>query len=85
MRTSQVKEASRNDARTAKVAEQDGNGMKRRGFFATIAATVVGAIGLGKIIPTNVSRHQVLKNDKPVVSVHPHAIARTEEGSRRHG
>ncbi len=85
MRKSQVKEVSRKVAENAEAAEQDVKGMKRRGFFAAIAATVVGVVGIGKTHVISVPHQQVLKDDKPVVSIHPDAIARTEEGSRRHG
>lgn len=80
-----MKEVSRKVAEDAKVAEQELSGMKRRGFFAAIAATVVGVVGIGKTHLISVPHQQALKDDKPVVSTHPDAIARTEEGSRRHG
>ncbi len=95
--TTQVKEVSRNDlpaevpfgtqagATTATVAKKDMYEMRRRGFFVTLAATVAGAIGMNRIIPSLIVRQQTLTNEKPVVVVHPNAIARTEEGSRRHG
>lgn len=65
--------------------EQPTGGIPRRGFFAALAATAAGAVGLGHLVPPSATPIATPPDTKPVVSVHPNAVFRTDEGSRRHG
>jgi hypothetical protein len=65
--------------------EQHTGGIPRRGFFGALAATVAGAVGLGQFVKPSASPIATAPNTKPVVSVHPNAVPRTDESSRRHG
>ena len=59
--------------------------MPRRGFFGAIAASVAGVVGLGHLVKQPAAGPSAAPDSTPTVSVHPNAVARTEEGSRRHG
>lgn len=61
--------------------EQHTGGLPRRGFFGAIAASVAGAVGLGHLVAPSAAA----STEKPLITTHPNAVARTEEGSRRHG
>jgi hypothetical protein len=65
--------------------EQHTRAIPRRGFFGAVAAAVAGAVGLGHLVPPSVAPIAPASDEKPVISAHPNAIPRTEEGSRRHG
>ena len=62
-------------------------GLPRRGFFAALGAAVAGGFGAGSILRSWTDRRISMTpaDEPPVVTVHPSAIARNEEGSPRHG
>lgn len=65
--------------------EQPTGSIPRRGFFGALAATVAGAVGLGHLVAPSAAASAAASTEKPVITTHPNAVARTEEGSRRHG
>lgn len=65
--------------------EQRSGAIPRRGFFGALAAAVTGAGGLGHLTKPSAAPLAAVSDEKPVISVHPNAVPRTDEGSRRHG
>ncbi len=70
------------------MAEQKNiDAIPRRGFFLALAAVLSGGVGAGSILRswTDRRRSDATPTATPVVTIHPNAVARTEEGSPRHG
>lgn len=68
------------------MAEQKNiDAIPRRGFLGALAAVLSG--GAGSILRswTERRRSDAVPTGTPVVTIHPNAVARTEEGSPRHG
>ena len=60
--------------------------LPRRGFLGALAAAVAGGFGAGSVLLSwTGKRPDAVPVGKPIVTIHPNAVARTEEGSPRHG